>query len=156
MFWIFSVVQRLKRDLGCSFFKFLDYTIIRTHIHTYIHTYIHTHTHTHTQGRNPLNEWSACYTGGCLHVHPPSGIRTHYLSNRSVGIATRCEMQGPGIESPWGRDIPDSSTLALGPTQALIQWLPLHVLNNPTPFRAKVKEREEQFLYPILGFRGLF
>ena len=42
----------------------------------------------------------------------------------SVGIATRYGLNGPGIESMWGRDFPNSSLPALGPTQPPIQWVP--------------------------------
>jgi hypothetical protein len=60
----------------------------------------------------------------------------------SVGIATRYGMDGPGIESRWGQDIPQPSTPALGPTQPPVQLVPgtnlvimspLHslVLNSP-------------------------
>jgi hypothetical protein len=35
----------------------------------------------------------------------------------SVGIATGYGLDGPGIESRWGRDFPHLSRLALGPTQ---------------------------------------
>ena len=34
-----------------------------------------------------------------------------------VGIATRYGLDGPGIESRWGRDFPHPSRSALGPTQ---------------------------------------
>ena len=34
----------------------------------------------------------------------------------SVGIATRYGLDGPGIESRWGRDFPHPSRPALGPT----------------------------------------
>jgi len=37
----------------------------------------------------------------------------------SVGIATGYWLDGPGIESRWGRDLPP-----LGPTQPLVQWVP--------------------------------
>ena len=33
-----------------------------------------------------------------------------------VGIATAYELDGPGIESPWGRDFPHLSRPALKPT----------------------------------------
>ena len=36
----------------------------------------------------------------------------------SVGIATRYGLDGPGIESRWGRDFPYLSRPALGPTHA--------------------------------------
>ena len=41
----------------------------------------------------------------------------------SVGIATRYELDGPGIESRWGRDFLYPSRPPLGPTQPPIQWL---------------------------------
>ena len=41
-----------------------------------------------------------------------------------VGIATRYGLQGPVIESRWGRDFPHLSKPALGPTQPPIQWAP--------------------------------
>jgi hypothetical protein len=41
----------------------------------------------------------------------------------SVGIATRYGLDGPGIESRWGRDFPHPSRPALGPTQPPVQWV---------------------------------
>ena len=38
-----------------------------------------------------------------------------------MGIATRYGLDGPGIESRWGRDFP--SRPALEPTQPPIQWV---------------------------------
>ena len=44
--------------------------------------------------------------------------------NSSVGIATRYGLDGPGIESRWGRDFLHLSRQSLGPTQHHIQWVP--------------------------------
>jgi hypothetical protein len=43
-----------------------------------------------------------------------------------VGIATRYELDGPRIESRWGRDFPHAFRLALGPTQPPVNWVPGH------------------------------
>ena len=43
----------------------------------------------------------------------------------SVGMATHCGLDGPGIESQWGRDFPHPSRPALGPTQPPIQCVPV-------------------------------
>ena len=38
-----------------------------------------------------------------------------------VAVAIRCGLNGPGIESQWGRDFTHPSRPALGPTQPPIQ-----------------------------------
>jgi hypothetical protein len=41
-----------------------------------------------------------------------------------VGIVTDYGLDGPGIQSRWGRDFPRLSRPALGPTQPPAQWVP--------------------------------
>ena len=85
----------------------------------------------------------------------------------SVCIATRCGLDGPGIESRGGRDFPDRpwglpSLLYNGyrvipgdPAAAMWRW-------SPTLSGAEVKERAELYLYspygpswPVLGWTSL-
>jgi len=42
----------------------------------------------------------------------------------TVGIATLCSLDGLGIESPWGRDVPHPSKPALVSNQLSVQWVP--------------------------------
>jgi hypothetical protein len=42
----------------------------------------------------------------------------------SVGIATDYGLDGPGIESWWGRDFSHTSRPALRSTQPPVQWVP--------------------------------
>jgi hypothetical protein len=52
-----------------------------------------------------------------------SSLRKTVGLGSSVGIATGYGLDGPGIESRWGRDFPHLSRLVLGPTQPPVQWV---------------------------------
>jgi hypothetical protein len=41
-----------------------------------------------------------------------------------VGMDSRYRLEGPGIESQWGRDFLHLSRLALGATQPPVKWVP--------------------------------
>jgi hypothetical protein len=85
----------------------------------------------------------------------------------SVGIATRDGLNGPGIESRWGRDFLHLSRMALGPTSLLYNGYRVFSRGksagawrwSPTPPSAKVKDRIELYHYspcghswPVLGW----
>ena len=83
---------------------------------------------------------SLCTVAQRLFTHPPVGISlplktvmakfsilnttTTMSWERSVGMATRYRLSGPGTECRWRRDFPHLSRPALGPTKPLIQWVP--------------------------------
>ena len=51
-------------------------------------------------------------------------VRSHLRGPGSVAvIATGYGLDGPGIESRWGRDFLHLSRPALGPTQPPVQWV---------------------------------
>jgi hypothetical protein len=49
----------------------------------------------------------------------------------SVGIATRYRLDGPGIESRWGRGFSHRSRPALRATQPPVQWVPGYTSTPP-------------------------
>jgi len=71
--------------------------------------------------------------------------------DNSVSIATHYGLDGPGMESWWGRDFPHLSRLAPGSTQPPIQWVPGLFLSDkatgarhcpPTPHLAPNLKKE--------------
>jgi hypothetical protein len=66
-------------------------------------------------------------------MHTNSGFGTRQLCyiystqgrpGSSVGIVTAYGLDGPEIESRWGRDFTHLSRPALRPTQPPVQWVP--------------------------------
>jgi hypothetical protein len=76
-----------------------------------------------------------------------------------AGIATGYGLDGPGIESWWGRDFPHPSRPALGPPSLLCNGQQVFTGGKaagawrwpPTPSSAEVKERVELYLYSTSG-----
>jgi hypothetical protein len=75
----------------------------------------------------------------------------------AFGKATRYGLDGPWIESRWGRAFPYSSRPALGSTQPHIQWARVSFLevnrpgrgvDHPPPSSAEVKEWVELYFPP--------
>jgi hypothetical protein len=80
----------------------------------------------------------------------------HRSRDSSVGIATRYGLDGPGIESRWGRDFPHLSRPALGSTHPPIQGVsgvkrPGRGVDHPPPSSAEVKEIVELYLHSPSG-----
>jgi hypothetical protein len=81
----------------------------------------------------------------------------------SVGITTRYELDGPGIESLWGRDFPHQTGPGAYPASCTMGTVgvkrPGRGVDRPPPSNAEVKERVELYLYfpsgpswPFLGW----
>jgi hypothetical protein len=88
----------------------------------------------------------------------PSGAvsRRFLRPGGSVGIATGYGLDGPGIESRWGRDFLHLSRPALGPTQPSVQSVLLFPGGRKRPRRdadpsplllPRSKNRVELYLY---------
>ena len=80
-----------------------------------------------------------------------------------VSIGTGYGLDGPGIESKWGRDFPHLSRLALGPTQPPgyrvfpgSKVRPGRDADPSPPSSAVGHERVELYLYSHYGPYGLY
>ena len=92
-----------------------------------------------------------------------TNISYHIIKGRgpgsSVSIATDYELDGPGIQSRWGRDFPHPSRPALWPIQPPIQWVPglsrgksgRGVALTTHPSSAEIKESVELYIYSPSG-----
>ena len=73
----------------------------------------------------------------------------------SVGIATHYGLDGPGIESRWGRDFPHPSRPALGPTMGTGSFpgvkRPGCGADHPPPSKFRGHERVGLYLYSPSG-----
>jgi len=58
-----------------------------------------------------------------IYIYIYNTVRYNFGPGSVGGIATGLGLDGPGIESWWGRDFPYLSIPALGPTQPLVQWV---------------------------------
>ena len=85
--------------------------------------------------------------------------------NSSVGMATCYWLNGPGIESRWGRNFPHQSRPALGPIQPPVKWTRVsspgvkrsgRLVDLPPPSSAEVKERVEMYPYSASGPKSEF
>jgi hypothetical protein len=94
-------------------------------------------------------------------------IPCRYSRDSSVGIATRYGLDGPGIESKWGRVFRSRPDRPWGPLSLLYNGYrvsfpgvkrPGRGVDHPPPSSARVKERVELYVYspsgpswPVLG-----
>jgi hypothetical protein len=60
-------------------------------------------------------------SSGSLYFHPRL---KSVVWDSSVGIALRYGLDGPGIESTWGRDFQHPSRPTVRPTHPPVQWVP--------------------------------
>ena len=80
--------------------------------------------------------------------------------NTEVGVATRYGLDGAGIESRWGQNIPRLSSPALGPTQRPIKWVPEikrqgRGVNTQPHLALRLKKELSYTSTPALGPHGL-
>jgi hypothetical protein len=88
----------------------------------------------------------------------PKNVVVH---STTVGIATRYGLDGPGIESLWGRDLPHPCRPALGPTWPTPQLVrgvkrPGLGVDRPPHLAPRLKKECSHTFLPPLVLNGLF
>jgi hypothetical protein len=93
-----------------------------------------------------------------LHVSLSSALNGGVGRDSSVGIATRYELDGPGIESRWGRDFQHQTGPGAHPASCTMGTGSFPVVKRPgrgvdhlSSSSAEVKERVELYLYSPSG-----
>jgi hypothetical protein len=68
--------------------------------------------------------WQGTARTASRYFHLPRVLPRVRGPGSSVDIATGYGLEGPRVESRWGRDFLHLSGPALGPTQSPVQWVP--------------------------------
>jgi hypothetical protein len=105
---------------------------------------------------NPVNSTATVFVRCCYYTPDINNTGIHTIQGRdsSVGIATRYELDGPGIESWWGREFPHtgpgaqpvSYTMGTGSFPGVKR--PGRGAEHPIPSNAEVEGRVELYIYP--------
>jgi hypothetical protein len=119
----------------------------------------HSHMHTSTlRDLNAADTSRVSHASRMLHVLLQT-VLSAVSRDSAVGIATRYGLDGPGIESRWGRDFPHPSWSPLGPTHPLYNGYRVFPGVKaagawrwpPTPSSVEVKEGVELYIYSPSG-----